>query len=258
MRTKKPYIILIAILVIFFIVMFLVFGVDELKKDTYNTTIIIGDNTVWTYKNKKWVNDYDFSNLSWKKYDVFVDNQKSGNYYLWYSNKWYAFDDNKSAVLLDDGNLFAYRATYDIPVYAFENTSIDDYSYVYDVLEDNSIPTTSEFTVEHKIVLDYDNDGKEEEFYVVSNAFPMDFDPASIFSIVFMVKNDKVYPIYTDVKNNTGFNGCKPYIETFADVDNDSKYEFVLSCAKYSTSSVTKMLYDFSDNEFKILISNNK
>ena len=78
-----------------------------------------------------------------------------------------------------------------------------------------------------------------------------------IFSLVFMVKNNEIYPIYTNITSNTGYNGCKPYFRAFVDVDNDSKYEFILSCAKYSASGTTNMLYEFKDKEFKILISNN-
>jgi len=36
-------------------------------------------------------------------------------------------------------------------------------------------------------------DEKLEDFYLISNAFPLDFDPEKIFSIVFMVKNEKIY-----------------------------------------------------------------
>ena len=54
------------------------------------------------------------------------------------------------------------------------------------------------------------------------------------------------------------FNGCKPYFNSFIDVDNDSRYEFILNCAEYSTNGVSRMLYKYDNNEFKILISNNK
>ena len=258
MRTKKTYIVLIAIMIIFFLVMFIVFGLDNIKKEGYNTTIIVGEDTVWSYKNRKWINvSKPYDNLNWKKYDVYLNNEKSGKRYLWYSNKWYAFDSKKNAIKLE-GNLLAIKANYDIPVYNFNTRDIDDYTYVESVLKDNDLSKDSQYTSKYKIVFDYDNDGEDEEFYLISNAFPMDFEPDDIFSIVFMVKNDEIYPIYNNVSTNTGFNGCKPYFNTFMDIDSDNKYEFVLSCAKYSVSSTTDMLYKFEDNKFKILISNNK
>ena len=257
MKMKKVYIVLIVILLVFFLVMFLVFGLDNIKKNSYDTTIIIGKDTIWTYKNQKWINNHNYEKLNWKKYDVYLNNEKKGNYYLMYNDEWYAFDNKKNAVLLD-GDLLAINSNYDVSVSSFEMDEIDDLSYVYSVLEDNKLSKTNKFTVNYKIVLDYDNDGVNEEFYVVSNTFPTNFNPDKIFSLVFMVKDEEIYPIYTDISDNTGFNGCRPYFNSFIDVDNDSKYEFILNCAKYSTNGITKMLYKYNKNEFKILISNNK
>lgn len=257
MKMKKAYIILIIILVIFFLVMFFVFGLDNIKKNSYDTTIIVGEDTIWVYKKQKWMNTFKYEDFNWKEYDVYLNNEIKGNYYLTYNDKWYAFDNKKNAILLD-GDLLAIKSNYDISVSNFDTNEISDLSYVNRVLEDNKISKTSKFTVSHKIDFDYDNDGEEEEFYVISNAFPMDFDPEKIFSLVFMVKDKEIYPIYTDISDNTGFNGCKPYFNSFIDVDNDSRYEFILNCAKYSTNGVSRMLYKYDNNEFKILISNNK
>ena len=256
MRGKKTYIILIFILLVFFVVMFVLFGLDNIRKSNYDTTIIVGEDTIWSYNNKNWVNNKSYDKLNWEKYDVYLNNIKTGNYYLMYNGKWYAFDDKKNAVLLD-GDLIAFNSNHDISLYEFQTEQITDYSYVEKVLSEKEI-STSDYTSKYKVSFDFDNDGNIEDFYLVSNAFPMGFNPDKIFSIVFMVKNSKIYPIYTDISKNVGFNGCKPYFNSFIDVDNDSKYEFILSCSKYSTSSTNHMLYKFKDNKFKILISNNK
>lgn len=258
MRTKKAYIILIAIIIIFSLVVFLVFGLDNIKKEGYKTTIILGEDGVLSLENNSWSYDSNFAGLNWKKYDVYINNEKVGRYYLWHNNKWYAFDNSKNAVILDEGDLLAINSNIDVPVYNFSTDDIDDYTYVYEVLENNGISKTNDYTSSHKIVFDYDNDGEDEEFYIVSNAFPLDFDPDKIFSLVFMVKNEEIYPIYTDVSDNSGLNGCKPYFNAFLDVDNDSKYELILSCAEYSVSNTNTMLYKFENKEFKKLISNNK
>ena len=255
---KKTYIILIVIMFVFLMVMFFVFGLDEIRKRGYNTTLVVENDTVWTYSNKSWKNASSYDKLNWKKFDVYSDNEKIGNYYLWNSDyEWYVFDNNKNAITID-GSLLGINSNTDISVYNFEVLEIDDYSYVYEVLKKNNLPTDSKYTSNEKIVFDYDNDGINEEFYLITNAFAMDFDSDKIFSIVFMGKDDEIYSIYTNISENTGFNGCKPYFSSFIDIDNDSKYEFILSCAKYSTSSVTRMLYGYNDNKFKMLISNNK
>lgn len=256
MRSKKTYIVLIGILLAFCLVMFLTFGVDNLIKEKYDTTIVLGEDTVWTLKKRKWYYMDNYDELNWNKYDVYFNNEKVGNkYYLWHSDKWYVFDSKKNAVKVD-GDLLAVNSNYDVKVHDFNISDIEDYTYVNSVLNDNEI-SDNQFTVDYRIVFDYDNDGEDEEFYVISNTFPMDFDPNKIFSFVFMIDNEKIYPIFYDTDDNTGFNGCRPYFNTFIDVDNDSKYEFILSCSKYSTTSVGHGLYKLKNGEFKILISNN-
>ena len=116
--------------------------------------------------------------------------------------------------------------------------------------------STNDFTSFYQIPFDFDNDGNLEMFYVVSNAFPIDFSPNHIFSLVFMEKNDIIYPIYTDISKNEVFNGCKPYFYSFLDIDMDRKSEFILSCSAYSVSSTTDMLYQFNDDQFQTVISN--
>lgn len=256
MSKNKTYIILIAIIFIFFIIMFALFGVDNIRKERYETTLIVGDNTIWTYQKKKWFN---FSNsnstedFDWKKYKVFSNNEKVGDYLLWHSDKWYAFDNKKNAVNID-GNLFAYRSNHKISIYKFTEKSIDDYTVVNEVLKNNDLEVTNNFTSSYMVSFDYDGDGEEEDFYLVTNVFPTGFNPDKIFALVFMVDGEEIYPIYTDI-GNKGYDGCKPYFNTFLDLDNDKNYEFILSCSKYSVSGSIDMLYKFVDKEFKIVIS---
>ena len=51
-------------------------------------------------------------------------------------------------------------------------------------------------------------------------------------------------------------NGCKPYLSAVLDIDKDNIYEMVVSCGKYSTDKPVDMLYKLTDEEFKIIISN--
>ena len=74
MVNKKIYIILIVSLLVFFIVMFSLLGVKNIKEEQYSSTIIIGNSTVWTFSEKKWNNityKSSLKNLSWEKYHVF-------------------------------------------------------------------------------------------------------------------------------------------------------------------------------------------
>lgn len=258
MRDKKVYISLLVILVIFFVVMFSIFGVENIKQEKYSSTIIVGNNTVWRYEKKRWINYNQKSiidKLNWQKFLVYDNNVEKGNYSVWYDDKWYIFDDNKNAISVD-GNLLAILSNFNMKVTGFTEEKIDDYTYVKYVLEENNLSINSKFTSIYKVSFDIDGDNILEEFYLLSNAFPLDFNPDYIFSIVFMVKNDKVYYVYNDISQNKSFNGCKPYFNSFLDTNNDGVYEFILSCGRYSNQQTIDMLYEFSEEGFKILISN--
>jgi len=258
MRKKSTYVVLIGIILVFSLIMFLVFGVSNIKRGKYATTLVVGDDTVWTYSNKKWMNvtkQTTIKNLNWKKFNIYLDNKEFGEYYLWHDDKWYAFDEKKNAVVLD-GEMLAYNSNYDITVAEFSQNNISDRTYIDYVLEQNDISPSSQTTTEYFVNFDYDNDGSDEQFYVISNVFAMDFDPETNFAIVFMVKDDRIYYLYNDISKNRTYNGCMPYITSFIDVDNDNNYEVILSCARYSVNGVVKMLYKYENGEFKIAISN--
>lgn len=260
MTSKKIYIVLIIALVVFFVVMFTTFGTKKIREDKYTSTIIVGDDTVWTYSNKQWLNIRSLSSIekfNWEKFRVYSNNSPVGDYLMWHDDRdgWYVFDEEKNAIVVD-GSLLAINSNYNIKVLEFSEDDNVDMGYVRTVLEDNDLSVSSQFTSLYKVDVDFDSDGVEEEFYVMSNVFALDFNPNQLFSIVFMVKNEQIYYIYNNVTRNKSFNSCKPYFNTFLDVDNDNNYEFILSCGKYGNSKSVDMLYKFDENAFKIVISN--
>lgn len=257
-KGNRKYVIIIIVLIIYFIVMFCLFGVGNLKKEKEKTTILVGDDTVWNYSDQRWSNVTKVTNikkLDWQNFNVYVDGKKLGNYSVWYDDKWYLFNDKKESVSFS-GNLFAYQANYDISVLSFDSLAISDFSYVKKLLNNKKIDYDNNFTVSSITSLDIDNDSVNEDFYIVSNAFAMDFTPSKYFSLVFMVKDNKIYMLYDDVDTFDAYKGCKPYINSVVDIDDDDNYEIILTCAKYSTQTPVNMLYKFSDGAFKILISN--
>lgn len=259
---KKVYIGLILFMIVLGIVMFLLLGLDSLKREKYETAIIVGEDTAWIYQKKKWlrVNSVaQYEDLNWKKYHVFENNEKVGNYSLWHSDRWYAFDDEKNAVNVN-GELLAYRSNYDITMDLFdrEDTSIDQ--YIEKVLEDNNLPLDSKFTKSYKTNVDIDHDGIDETFYVISNVFSLDFTPEKTFSFVFMIKDNSIYYLYDDVRDYKAYSGCSPEIVSFIDADTEheetSVDEVIVSCFQYSNLGRIDMLYYFDGESFKILVSN--
>ena len=121
MIKNRTYIILLSCLAAFGIVMFLVFGVGNIKSGTYSSTIIVGDSTIWSYNNKKWKNiSYKSSieKLNWDTYKVYSNNKLVGNYLMYYSDKWYVFDKKKNSIDID-GAMLAYKSNYKIDVLDF-------------------------------------------------------------------------------------------------------------------------------------------
>ena len=255
---KKRYIVILIIVIVYFTVFFLLYGRAEIKYSKLKTTLIIGDNTIWQLDEKKWyniVNNKDMENLNWQEFTVFVDNEKLGNYKIVYDDKWYLFDKKRNPISYS-GNLIAYSANYEMKVKNFSQEKISDYTKVNEVLSENNITANQELTSNTLISVDIDNDGIDEKIYVAGNVFPMETDPEYIFSVVFMEKNDIIYPIYKSIEKNKNFNGCKPYINSIIDVDDDNKYEIILSCSQYSTEGTIDMLYRFNTDKFSIIVTN--
>lgn len=256
-KGRSKYIIIIIILLIYLLGMYLLFGVDEVKKNKVTTTLLIGNSSVWNYSGRKWsnvTNNQLLSSLDWQKFMVYINSEKLGNYYLWNDDKWYVFDDDKKA-LSYSGLFFAYKADFDMKVLKYETKQIIDFTYVNEVLSKYNLISSVNYTVSTITSVDFNQDGVNEDFYVISNVFSEE-QVDKYFSFVFMVKNEKIYMLYEDVDNNDGVNGCKPYINLVADVDNDKKNELVLTCARYSNQLPIDMLYKFEEDAFKIVISN--
>lgn len=256
---KKKYIILISVIIIYFLVLFLFVGIDEIKKEQRDATILIDENTVWKLEGKTWRNiasEVERNELDWQEFTVFVNYENIGKHYLWHNEKWYLFDENKKPFIYEDGNFFAIRANYEVNLLKINSQKVSDRTYINKVLSENGITGSQEFTVNTLYKIDFDSDGITENFYAISNAFARETAPKKVFSIVFMEKAGQIYYLYNSIDDNDGQNGCKPYINTAVDLTEDKVYEIAISCGYYSMQSRHDMLYTYEDNEFKLVLSN--
>lgn len=255
---KKIYVFLIVLVLGFGVVMFLLYGVDSIKREKYETALVVGDNTTWIYQKNKWMRVEDnekYAELNWQKYHIFEGNKNIGSYNLWHDDIWYIFDDDKNAIMTNDV-WYAYKSNYDIEVTDFIKEDLTNDEYVNAVLSEKGLPLENDYTTAYKTSVDIDRDGIEENFYVISNVFSMGKHPNRIFSFVFMVKNEQIYYLYDDVRDYKAYAGCVPNIVTFIDADDDKVDELIVSCDQYSNLGRIDMLYNFDGEEFKILISN--
>ena len=254
-KGKKKYLIFIAIVIVYVIIT--CFFYVKRKNDYIN--IVVRDDVVWSYQNKKWEkislekND-EIEKLNWTKFVIYSDGKKLGKYNLWYDEKWYAFNDNNKAINYD-GELFAYQSPKHIKALSFKNKEINDFTYVETLLKNNNITTDGNYTMSNNISVDFDSDGQKEEFYLVSNVFSEKLE-GNHYTFVFMVKNNKIYEIYKDTNIKDTYDGCMPYIDGFIDVDKDSKYEIAFTCSKYSIKKPINKLYKFKKGKFEEIISN--
>ena len=258
MPDKKVYITLFIILIVFFFVMFGLFGVRNIQENEFDATIVVGEDTTWVLHNRRWIylrKSDSRIRVGGEDFHVYDNNEELGVYELKYNQKWKVRDKNKQEVEVSD-NLLAYRANYQMKVLSYKESQVSDMTYVKKVLEDNQLSVNNKFTSLYKIKVDFDNDSKVEEFYVISNAFPLDFEPDETFSIAFMVKENQIYYLYTDISKFNSLNACKPYYRSFIDIDYDNHYEVILSCGRFSATNRVDMLYEFENNQFKLLISN--
>ncbi|MBQ6477675.1 MAG: hypothetical protein IJI43_04510 [Bacilli bacterium] len=257
-KSNKIIIIFIIFIVVYAIVFFILLGGPKRLSQEKNTATIILDSVIWNYEDNNWTNitqEDSISKLNWKKYTVYEDDKKLGNYYLWYDgSKWYLFDKDRNSKEYY-GELLAYKANYDIKMVKFAQKDIDNYDYIEEVLETKKIDLNADdYVVSNQIDIDIDKDGQEETFYIVSNSNIYGVT-GKTFSLVLMVKNNKTHKLYFEVKDSEEMT-CLPYIRAFMDVDDDDKLETIVGCESL-TGSNKRFLYKYTDkNKYEILISN--
>lgn len=258
MQSKKTYMILMISILVFFIVMFLTSSLPGILKNRNKATFIVGNHTIWAYQNQKWQSVTDIQEiqkLNWKSFQLYVNHENQGSYSLWHDDKWYAFDEEKNPFTIYD-DFLAYDANYNVPFLPFTEEKVTDTMYVANVLKNHNISLSSKLTTATKISVDFDQDGELEDFYAISNAFSFDTPSDITFSFAFMVKKQMIYMIYEEILENDYFGACKPFYTGFLDADNTGDYELILSCGKYSAEEQLNILYKFSKDTFKIVISN--
>ncbi len=258
-KTNKIIFIIIVLLIGLSIFFFCYYGIDLIKKVTNSNTIIVGDNAIFKEEGGKWSNiSFDhIDKYNWKKYYTYVDNVYFGNYYLYNDDKTYLFEENNSPVNYN-GNLLALKGDIKYKVVQFSTHDISNKDYVNKVLKDNDIKQDSILTSQSVIYVDIDNDQKKEEIYTISNKFALEDVGSTYFSFVFMIKNKKIIYLYKNIEKDAqdSYSGCKPYINSILDIDEDNQYEIILSCGYYSNNGIRHRMYKFKDGMFKLLVSN--
>lgn len=195
---------IIYFLIIYAIVVVAVFSFMYFNKK--GSLYIITSDYKIKYIDGDWLNITSVDDYNMQECSVYDNDSYLGKYKLLLSNKFYLYDENGKPITAS-GNVIAYRGSIKMSVL---NTDLymealdTDNSYIKQALDKANIENVSDYEVKQKTVLDVDNDGIDEKIYVVSNVLVSDPNTLdgyrdtkdnTIFSILFMVKDDKIYII---------------------------------------------------------------
>lgn len=258
-KSNKRYLFVFIIIIALSAIFFIIYGMDSNKKQKMDPTIIIDNDAVFRKVGSRWIKldkSEDLDSISWNKFNIYTDTKYFGKYYIVNQDKWYLFDNDNNAVNYE-GSFIGIDTDHNYKVINIIQNDITDYSYVEKALSENEINTDIELSSSNVISLDIDNNGKNEYIYTITNRFSEKKENEKYFGLIFMVKNNRIYPIYKNSsKEDDIYDGCKPYVNSILDIDQDNKYEVIVSCAYYSNSGVEERLYKFDNANFNLLVSN--
>jgi hypothetical protein len=114
-------------------------GKTVLQPNKYVSYLVVGQNSVFTYQNRKIYNvthNGDIRDkLDWEQFTILNNYNKFGNYLMHYDKKWYLFDDNKTSIDYDEDSLIAYRSNYDIKYEYIKQNDVIEKKYINKVLK---------------------------------------------------------------------------------------------------------------------------
>lgn len=250
-KNTRVAIIVIISLTILLLVFFLLSNRDGVvfrssKSEGY---LIVGQNAMFSYHNKKIynvpINSGVMKELDWQEFKVLENYKDKGNYLLHFDEKWYLFTKDRKAINYDNNNIIAYKTNYNINYVYKEPTKIVDNEYVNKVADKKGV-LVEDLTVNEEVHMDVDNDGKNETFYLISTALPVIPSDNKEYSIVFMVKDGKVYNMFDNLNKTILPNVCQPKIEGFVNLNEDRRYEIILSCSTIGPREQKVYLYEMT------------
>lgn len=238
-RNNKTYIIIAVILIIYFVVFRFISFVINKENSKYTSLIIDGVN-IWELSAGSWktLTEDEFDGQD-NLYDLYSADEYYGDYTIKINNKrLYAFD-NKYNSLQYNNSVMAINSNYDIDVYFFGYSEITDTdkNILSDVINNNYANNIK------KISIDVNDNDKDEHFYVVD----------------YIVENEVAFTeIYyydgklREVVTNEGARYLIYDIAYILDINDDDKYEIVISSNYFNTT--TYKVYKLDGKDFELYL----
>ena len=255
-KTTKVSIIIIVIIAICTLVVLALSNRNGVvfKSSKNEGYVIVGQHAMFSYHNNKFYNvpfgSKVMNELDWHEFTVLEDYKVKGNYLLHYDEKWYLFTKDKTAVNYENDNIIALTANYNMHYEYKEASEIVDNEYVNKVADEKGV-LVEDLTANEEVHMDIDSDNKPETFYLISTALPVMPSDNKEYSIVFMVKDKKIYPIYDNLGKEMLNFSCKPKIEGFIDLNGNNNYEVILSCSTISPLEQRVIIYEMVSKKGK-------
>lgn len=256
MRSKKSFIILGIVFVLYLLVLFVFIPLgNKDRENQYITYLIVGSNVKWQYEDGKWnVMEDENKKIGYNRYECYANQKYLGNYSLSsYQNKWYLFDRNNDSIDYE-GVLFAYYSKSEMTVSEEKAQQIDiaGQTYLTEYLEEKgvSLHNYTNLVVNKMYHMDFDGDGKKEKLYLASNFRDQNVE-GKVFSIVFYEKNGGIHIIKEKIEQKDA-GMLLPYYDIIAvfDFKNDGKYEFIMQDVPFSRGDPKFTLYQLEGKKY--------
>jgi hypothetical protein len=257
MEGKKKYIILLAILLIYGIIVFVFFSGNIKKKNSGASYIIVGPSTRWKFEEGKFLRVNDSKEYNSMDFKVYDQDKYLGKYNVVFMEKMYLFDGQKNSIKYN-GNIFAINGNLKADIIRFKQEEINkrDYKILEELLKNEKIEEDISKITLTKVMIDIDGDGTKETIYTASNAF--DETVQTSLSYIYLIRKNKAEILISkkmSVERMLSDN-CVPFINHIIDIDRDKNYEFIIGCEGFSMSGTQNILIDNYKNNYNILISN--
>lgn len=245
------------ILVIILILLVITNGIILFFENYYNQLLIIGGNTIVEYRNNKLLkikkSNKINKRLNYKKYSVY-NNGIFEDYYIDfkngdYNNISYTLYNNSDEETNITDSLLAYTNDLNINIQSVKNSYI--MTDIDKKLLQKSLPDYNLNNIYfNKVIVDLDNDGLNEEIYIVNNFNLIDIPDKTISYVFLKINNGDIIQI--EKNESSDQNKVPAYRFSYSiDVDNDNEYEIILS-KFYNESIVNYNIYKYDSKSNKI------
>lgn len=198
MNNKKVlFIVLSLLLVITFIIIIInrekVTNRLKEKDDSSQQYMILNDD-LYTYNNK-WIKASTKSVVNNQYFNVYVNEQFFGKYYLEYVDNWNILDINKKFINYE-GSIVAFSNNYEASIDKIQTHNITDVEKEY-INEKYGIKNYEYLYNDEVVLFDFDNDGLEEKLILVSN-LEVGILEDTYYNIICINSNNKNYTLVDD------------------------------------------------------------